>query len=200
MEKGNHINYLELKAAYLAGKSYRSYWLGKKHIQVKSDNTTAIVYINNLGGSVSEKCNGLAKHLWRFCIQENIWISAVHIPGKENTVANYMSRSFSVNTEWQLAPLIFKNIVHTFNFVPELDLFVSYLNVQVPCYVLWFPDPNEVANDAFSLSWENKKFYAFPPFSLIGATLVKIWRGQSTVIMVIAWWGTQFWFPIMLQL
>ena len=39
--------------------------------------------------------------------------------------------------------------------------------------------PNGVANDAFRLSWENKKFYAFPPFSLIGAALVKIRRDQS---------------------
>ena len=51
-EKGNHINYLELKAIFLAVKSYRRYWLGKKHVQVKSDNTTAVAHINNMGGSV----------------------------------------------------------------------------------------------------------------------------------------------------
>ena len=111
-----------------------------------------------------------------------------------------MSRSLSDNTEWQLAPIIFKNIVHTFKFVPELDLFASCLNAQVPCYVSWFPDSNAVANDAFSLSWENKKFYAFPPFSLIGATLAKIRKEQSTGIMIVPWWETQFWFPLMLQL
>ena len=100
-EKGNHINYPELKAIYLVVRSYRRYWLGKRLIQVKSDNTTAIAYINNMGGSVSEKRNELAKHIWHFCIQENIWISAVHISGKENTVADYyMSRSLRDNTEW----------------------------------------------------------------------------------------------------
>ena len=123
-----------------------------------------------MGESVSEKCNELAKHIWHFCIQENVWISAAEIREKENTVADYMSRSLSDNTEWQLAPIIFKNIVRTFNFVPELDLFASYLNAKVPCYVSRFPDPNAVANDAFSSSWENKKFYAFRPFSLIRAT------------------------------
>ena len=51
-EKGNHINYLELKAIFLAVKSYSRYWLGKKHVQVKSDNTTAVAHINNMGGSV----------------------------------------------------------------------------------------------------------------------------------------------------
>ena len=179
--------------------SYRRYWLGKRHIQVKSDNITAIAYMNNMGRSVSEKSNELAKHLWYFCIQGNIWISAVHITGKENT-ADYMSRSLSDNTEWQLATVIFKNIVHTFNFVPELDLFASYLNAQFPSYVSWFPDPSAVANDAFSLSWKNKKVYAFPPFILIGPTLSKIRKEQSTGIMLVSWWGTQFRFPLMLLL
>ena len=73
-----------------------------------------------------------------------------------------------------MAPIIFKNVVRTFNFIQELDLFASYLNTQVSCYVSWFPDPNAVANDAFSSSCKNKKFYAFPPFSLAGATLAKI--------------------------
>ena len=92
----------------------------------------------------------------KFCIPESIsWISAVHIPGK--TVADYISRSLADNTEWQLAPMIFKNTVRTFSFVPELDLFASYLNTQVPCYVSSIPDPNAVANDAFGLSW-NEKF------------------------------------------
>ena len=122
------------------------------------------------------------------------------MPGKENTVADYMSRSLSNNTEWQLAPIMFKNIVYTFNFMPESDLFVFYLNAQVPCYVSWFPDPNTVANDVFSLSWNNKKFHAFPPFSLIGTTLAKIRRDRSTGIMIIPWWGIQLWFPLILQL
>ena len=84
-KKGNHINYLELKEIYLTVKSYRRSWLGKKDIKVKSNNTTAITYINNMGGGVSasEKCNELAKHLQYFCIQQNIWISAIHIPGKD---------------------------------------------------------------------------------------------------------------------
>ena len=52
-----------------------------------------------MGKSVSKKRNGLTKHIWHFCIQENVWISAVQIREKENTVADYMSRSLSNNTE-----------------------------------------------------------------------------------------------------
>ena len=104
---------------------------------------------------------------------ENIWISAVHIPGKQNTIVDFMSRSLNENTEWQLSPTIFKKIVRTFDFEPEIDLFASYLNFQVENYISWFPDPKASIIDAFSIDWTDKTFYAFSPFSLIGATLAK---------------------------
>ena len=45
----DHINYLELKAIFLAVRAYQRYWRGNRHIQIKSDNTTAIAYVNNMG-------------------------------------------------------------------------------------------------------------------------------------------------------
>ena len=44
-----------------------------------------------------------------------------------------------------------------------------------------------------------KNFHAFPPFSLIGAALVKIRRDRSTGITIIPWWENQFLFPLMPQ-
>ena len=41
------INYLELKAGYLAIKTYKSSWERCKYIRIRSDSTTAIAYINN---------------------------------------------------------------------------------------------------------------------------------------------------------
>ena len=37
-----HINYLELKAIFLAVRVYQRYWRGNRHIHIKSDNTTTI--------------------------------------------------------------------------------------------------------------------------------------------------------------
>ena len=48
-----------------------------------------------MGGIVSEKCNDLSKQIWDLCIMENIWILAVHIRGKQNTIADFMSRSLN---------------------------------------------------------------------------------------------------------
>ena len=117
-----------------------------------------------MGGNVSEKCIDLSKQIWEICIMENIWISAVHIPGKQNTIAGIIYRSLNENTEWQLSPTVFTKIVRTFDLEPEIDLFPSYLNFQVEKYISWFPDPKASIIDAFSVEWTDKKFYAFPPF------------------------------------
>ena len=47
-ETENHINVLELKAILFGLKSFFDK-LTATHIRIKSDNTTAVVYINNLG-------------------------------------------------------------------------------------------------------------------------------------------------------
>ena len=44
-----HINYLELEAIFLAVRAYKRYWRGNRHIQIKSDNATAITYVSNMG-------------------------------------------------------------------------------------------------------------------------------------------------------
>ena len=95
----HHINYLELKAIFLAVRDYQRYWRWYRYIQMKSDNTIVIAYVNNMRGIVSEKCNDLPKQNWDLYISENIWISAVHIPGKQNTIVDFMSRFLNENTE-----------------------------------------------------------------------------------------------------
>ena len=46
----SHIGFLELKAVFLALNRYYKSRKGSRHIRRKSHNTTAIVYLNNMGG------------------------------------------------------------------------------------------------------------------------------------------------------
>ena len=92
--KAYHINYLELKAIHLAIKAYSNLWKGCKHIRIRSDNTTAIAYVNNMEGLVSSSCDRLAIEMWTYCSERNTWLSAIHIPGKENKEADYISKFF----------------------------------------------------------------------------------------------------------
>ena len=85
-EATNHVNILELQAAFFALKAFCNN-THHTHVQLQNDNTTAVAYINNMGGSKSPLLNTLAKEIWNWCIERDIWVSAVHIAGKLNTSA-----------------------------------------------------------------------------------------------------------------
>ena len=89
-EASRHINILELEAAFFAFKSFGDKITGT-HIQLHLDNTTAVAYINNMGGSKSLELNCLALKIWDWSIQRDNWISAVHLAGKLNVRADVQS-------------------------------------------------------------------------------------------------------------
>ena len=62
-----------------------------------------------------------------------------------------MSRLLNENTEWRLALLVFHKIVTLFKVTPEIDLFASALNHQVPKYISWNPDQEAFAVDAYHI-------------------------------------------------
>ena len=78
-EKTFHINYLELKAAFLC-LQYFCKGVTNEHIYLFMDNTVALKYISKMGGR-KPLLNELAKQIWQWCENKNIWISAFHIPG-----------------------------------------------------------------------------------------------------------------------
>ena len=90
------------------------------HVRLKIDNSTAVAYINKMGGIKSPSVNSLSRTLWEWCIERNIIISAQHIPGKENLVADSLSREFSSNLEWSVDIDIFNQITNM-TFVPDID-------------------------------------------------------------------------------
>ena len=134
---------------------YEDVWNGCKHIRIKSDNTIAISYINNMGGIFSDSCNHLSKAIWYYCINRKVWLSAVHIPGKDNETADYMSRLQTENTEWRLLPVVFQRILEVFYCKAEIDLFASCMNYQIGQYASWHPDRNEIAIDALVYHGQN---------------------------------------------
>ena len=87
-----------------------------------------------------------------------------------------------------------------FSVKPETDIVASHLDYHVPTYVSLNPDKNAYGIDAFSISWANLKFYAFPPISLLGTSISKIRRQMTVGITIIPWWVKQFWFPMMVPL
>ena len=192
---GNEINYLEMLAA---GLGLRSFCSDTKdtHVLLRLDNTTAVAYLNNMGGVKSQACNEMALQIWDWCSSRGIWITASHIAGSKNTEADAMSRKFNDNIEWMLDKTLFTQIVHKYG-LPEVDLFASRLNNQLPTYVSWMPDPGAWVVDAFTIHWGPLKFYAFPPFCLIAKCLQKVKADKASGIIIVPNWPTQPWFPML---
>ena len=197
-ESDLHINIQELMAAKIAIMSYCKD-MEDIHVRIMADNMTAVIYINNMGGTKSKECNQIAKEIWQWAESRNIWISAAHIPGTDNVTADTGSRQFNDATEWMVSDHAFSIITKKFG-VPDVDLFASRLNHKLPIYVSWKPDPKSVAVNAFSLSWEKTYSYCFPPFSIIWRVLRKIREDKAKAILVIPYWQTQSWFPAALQM
>ena len=196
-EKQAHINEKELLAVLFSLKS-----LCKEctytTIKVMSDNSTTVHYINNMGGRKT-RCNQIARCIWEWAIQRDIWLIATFIPGKLNTQADKESRTLHSNTEWHLDPALFK-IIETKLGPIDFDIFASRLTCQVPRYASWKPDPGAEICDGMSFDWRTINGYAFPPFSLIGQVLQKIEHDACTVVIVVPEFRSQPWFPKLLHM
>ncbi|WAR20010.1 LOW QUALITY PROTEIN: hypothetical protein MAR_001848 [Mya arenaria] len=191
------INYLELLAIFYALQALY-YDVNNTHIEIQSDNTTAVSYISEFGGMASSDMDVLAKSIWMWCIERNIHLSATHIPGKSNT-ADYYSRNFSSSTEWMLKMDIFERICLHF-FRPDINLFASRLNKRVNKFVSWFPEPGASFTDAFSVSWQNMSPYVFPPFNIVGKVINKIIQDKvDECIIIFPFWCAQSWFTMILE-
>ena len=191
-----HINCLEILAVLYSLKACLNE-ANDVHILVKSDNTTTVTYLNNMGGSRAPDCDRLAKRIWEWAIDRNIWISATHIPGATNVSADKESRVFNDATEWQLNSEVFHSLEGKFGQFC-IDLFASRLNAQLECFVAWKPDPLAQHVDAFSLNWGKFKLaYIFPPFSLLQRCLQKVTSDQAEAVIVAPHWPTQVWFSRM---
>ena len=194
-ERAQHINVLELKAAFLALKSFLKNQ-SHKVVCLRMDNTTAVAHVNNKGGTHSPCLLALTLELWKWCLERNIMISAQHVPGKLNTIADLESRVFNDSSEWKIAP----QIISPFLKGCEIDLFASRLSAQLPQYVSWRPDPEAVHADALTMDWAPFKGYAFPPFNLIPAVLNKVSQDKADIILVAPIWTAQSWWPLLLNL
>lgn len=193
-ESSLHINHLELLAVFLGLKCFANTH-SNCSILLRVDNTTALCYINRMGGIRFPHLSNLAKEIWQWCEMRKIVLFASYINTYENVEADHESRKTN-DTEWELSYGAFQKIVATLG-NPEIDLFASRTNAKCNQYISWKPDPDAITIDAFTISWHKKFFYAFPPFALILKCLRKIINDKATGILVFPYWPGQAWFPLL---
>ena len=136
-----------------------------------------------------------ALELWAVALTAGVSLTAQHIPGIQNVVADTASQQIETRTKWTLDRKIFQSICQRF-YTPEVDLFASRLNHQVPKYVPRYPDLGALAVDAFLLDWSKWTCLIHPPVVLLPRVLRKIKEDRATAVLIIAPnWTGQPWFP-----
>ena len=112
-------------------------------VLVSTDSTTVVAYIRRQGGTHSTVLSEEAWKVLNLCLAHNIQLLARHIPGRFNTLADWMSRiDKPISTEWSLNREIANKIFQIMDF-RSIDLFATRLNHRLPLYVS--PIPNQKA-------------------------------------------------------
>ena len=193
-ERKLHINYLELKAVFLALKQFQNTCSGNM-VLVATDNTTVVAYINKEGGMKSGQLCALLWRILTWCTRHQITLRARHIPGRLNVIADKLSRlGQTIQTEWSLLQEVFLLICNHW-YHPQIDLFATRYNHKLPRFVSPVPDPQAWAVDALSLPWEDLDPYAFPPSAILGKVVSKLRDHPCRRIILIApGWPKMTWF------
>ena len=196
-EKTQHINVLELLAVKMCLQTFCKE-TRSRHIQVFSDNTTAVTCVNKMGSN-KEEINSIVREIWLWCKERDLFITLSYIKGTMNVEADNESRCQKPDLEWSLNDSVFKTLKTRFSNL-SVDMFASRLNFKLEKYFSWKPDPFAFAINAFHVKWDFPLGYGFPPFCLIPSVLQKIEEDHADVVLVAPVWPTQPWFPRLLSL
>ena len=138
--------------------------------------------------------------IWQWCLQRTVSLSAEHIPGALNGIADTESRVDRDSSDWKLDPSVFARL-NTLWGPLEVDLFATRLTNQLSRFVSWRPDLEGEATDASTLDWSQIRGYVFPPSSLVGPCLSHLGEHNSEMLCLVApIWETQPWNPVLLHL
>ena len=189
-----HINYLELKAVFLALKEFQNLCVGKM-VLIATDNTTVVSYINKEGGMRSGPLCPTLENLDLVHLETSDSKGPTHsrplkCSGRQTVQIgtdhpNRMvppSRGFSSPVQ-QVAPASNRSLCY------EIQQQVAPVG-RSPV-----PDPMATAEDALSLSWENLDAYAFPPTAILGKVVEKLQDSPYQRLIIIAQgWPNITWF------
>ena len=198
-EKKMSINKRELRAAKLGLQEFQELVQGKT-VAIFIDNTTAIAYLRNQGGTKSCSLNQEAQEILRWAEDHEMILRPQFLLGSQNVIADSLSRPNQVQgSEWTLCQEVVDRL--TQKWPATIDLFATSLNYRFPVYFAPLQDPLSIGTDALLQVWDNLQAYAFPPFPLIRKVLNKVRQTKRLHLTLIApFWPQKEWFPDLLEL
>jgi ribonuclease HI len=188
-----HINCLEIRAIHRSLAVLKNL---PQSILIKTDSMVAAGAIRK-GGSKASLVHEQVVLLLDFARSLETSIIISHVPGHLNVVADALSRTSALPTEWELDPLEFQRLTLLLGH-PQIDLFASPLNHRVPLYVTPFPHPLALATDAFTVDWTRWQFiYLFPPVNLLLRVTLRLSSFPGRALIITPWRPLSPWFPFL---
>ena len=126
------INILELLAIWLA-----TLMINQKNIILRllTDNSSALSAINKASSGTYHLAS-IAEMIWKRASVMKWTLSAAHIKGSFNVVADQLSHNTTISTEWSLPRQVFKQEVLNHELRLKVDLFATSLNHQLKMSLL----------------------------------------------------------------
>ena len=167
---------------------------------VFADNSTAVSYLRNQGGTRSSFLNSIAQRILRWAEDLSVVISPQFIMGRHNVLADVLSRPNQIlGSEWTLQQEVFRDLCRRWSV--SIDLFATSQNHRCSIYFSPYHDHNAMGTDALLQNWNGWQAYAFPPWSLIPAVLRKLRSSSGVLLTIVApYWPQRPWFPDLLDL
>ena len=193
------INHRELLAVLYRVQGFLPL-LRHRSVSLFADNTTALAYLRNQGGTHSSLLNSVTQAVLRLCEVHRVKLVVQFIPGRLNVLADTLScRSQVLGSEWTLCFLAFRDLLLLWP--ATIDLFATSLNHCLPVYFSPMYDPQSVGTDAMMQPWDGLQAYAFPPFGLLQRIIAKVRQSRGLELTLVApFWPQHPWFPDLLEL
>ena len=129
-----HINVLELQAIWLGLRAF-SQRVKNARVALMSDNTSAVAYLRNQGGTKSLTMNDLATDICLWSEKRGMTLVPRYLPGHLNVLADLLSRRGQIlKTEWSLNQTVADRIFRAWG-RPFVDLFALGKNTKLAIYV-----------------------------------------------------------------
>ena len=190
----------ESSLRFSTGFGGSSLFCGFWSVSLFADNTTALAYLRNQGGTHSSLLNSVAQAILHLCESHRVCLVPQFIPGRLNIMADSLSRRSQVlGSEWTLCFPAFRDLLLLW--FATIDLFATSLNHRLPVYFSTMDDPQLAGTDVMMQPWDGLQAYAFPPFGLLQRVIAKVRQSRGLELTLVApFWPQHPWFPDLLEL
>ena len=201
-EIGLNINNKELLAVRNAINHFKDL-IKNQHLSIHVDNRTAVACLKKRGTHKNKFRDRIVQEILNILISKNSTMEIHHIPGKQNILADLLSRSdHIIPSELQISKELFWKISIEFGMIPEIDLFATPYSNKCIHFTSSIPDKKAISLNAFTINWGSYSvLYAFPPPTLISKVLYKWKREKKGSLLLIApAWPSKIWYPILMKM